>query len=324
MDIIFLSENDVKGLLTMDDSIDALDELFKQEALGNVEHQPTVELHLPRGAFRIKSGGAYYQNSYGFKAYSGGGRRIVFLYDTREGLHAIVDVIHLTQMRTGAVSALATKYMARPEASSVGIIGSGKEARTQLEAVSRVRDIKLAKVYSRNPENREGFATEMSERLGLQVEPAESGEECVKNMDMVITITSASDPVLFGPQIEEGMHISGVGATGIYRRELDDEAVGRCDRIVVETMDVGKNECGELIHAAQRGMLRWSKVRELKDVVGGEIPGRRKPNDITLFDSIGIGGEDVVIADRVVKLARERGIGTPLPMPGPELPPRNR
>jgi ornithine cyclodeaminase/alanine dehydrogenase len=128
--------------------------------------------------------------------------------------------------------------------------------------------------------------------------------------------------VLFGPWLEEGMHISGVGATGIYRRELDDEAVARCDRIVVETMEVGQNECGELIHAAQRGMLRWSQVREMKDIVSGAIPGRAKPGEITLFDSIGIGSEDVAITDYVVRKAREKGIGTVLDMPPPVLPAR--
>jgi ornithine cyclodeaminase/alanine dehydrogenase-like protein (mu-crystallin family) len=322
MDIIFLSESDVKSLLTMNDAIDHLDELFKQEALGKVEHLPTAELHLPRGAFRIKTGGTYYMNSFGFKAYSGGGRRIVYLYDVREGLQAILDVIHLTQVRTGAASALATKYMARPEAETVGIIGSGKEARTQLEAVNCVRNLKHVKVYSRNPENREAFASEMSERIGVEVEPVASGEECVKNTDMVITITSASDPVLFGPWLEEGMHISGVGATGMYRRELDDEAIARCDSIVVEHLPVAMHECGELIHAANRGLIRWPLVRDIKDVVSGAFPSRTKPSDITLFDSIGIGAEDVAIADYVVRKAREKGIGTPLPMPGPELPQR--
>jgi ornithine cyclodeaminase/alanine dehydrogenase-like protein (mu-crystallin family) len=296
--------------------------MFKEEALGHVEHQPTVELHSGRGAFRIKTGGTYYLNSFGFKAYAGGGRRIVYLYDTRANLNAIVDVIHLTQMRTGAASGLAAKYMARPDAETMGIIGSGKEARTQLEAFSRVRKLKHVKVFSRSAENREGFAKEMTERTGIEVEPVASGEEAVKGTDMVVTITSASDPVLFGPWLEEGMHISGVGATGMYRRELDDEAVARCNNIVVETMDVGQNECGELIHAAQRGMLRWAQVREMKDIVSGAIPGRAKASDITLFDSIGIGSEDVAITDYVVRKAREKGIGTVLDMPGPVLPAR--
>ncbi len=313
--ILHLSEEDVRGLLTMDDCIEIMDELFRQEAAGRVEHKPTVELRLPRGAYRLKAGGTYWLNSYGFKGYVGGpGRRFVFLFDLQDGLQAILDSILLTQMRTGAVSALATKYMARPDAHALGIIGTGKEARTQLDAISRVCEFTQVKVFSRSADNRNKFAAEMTERLGLKVEPVENGEICVREVDIAVTITNANEPVLLGSWLAPGTHINAVGATTPYRRELDPEAVSRASTVVVEHMAQAMEEAGDLMYAESQGKLRWPLVRELKDVVCGALPGRVNDADITLFDSIGVGSEDVAIADFVLRKAREASIGTVLPM----------
>jgi ornithine cyclodeaminase/alanine dehydrogenase-like protein (mu-crystallin family) len=314
--VLHLSEDEVKGLLTMDDAISVTDELFRQEARGHAENKPTIELSPPpRGMFRLKAGGNYYMNKFGFKGYGGGGgRRLVFVYDLQQGLEAIVDSIYLTQLRTAAVSAVATRYMARPEATTLGIIGTGKEARTQLEAINKVRPLKHVKAYSRSAENRENFAREMSERTGVPVEPVEFGEECVRNVDIATTITSASEPVLFGAWLAEGTHINGIGATTMFRRELDEEAVARSTPVVVEHLPQAEAELGQLIYAAARGKLRWPLVRELKDVVSGLIPGRGRPEDVTLFTSIGVGTEDVAIAAHVVELARQREVGTVLDM----------
>ena len=231
--------------------------------------------------FRLKAGGNYYMNKFGFKGYGGGGgRRLVFVYDLQQGLEAILDSIYLTQLRTAAVSAVATRYMARPEAATLGIIGTGKEARTQLEAINKVRPLKHVKAYSRSAENRENFAREMSERTGVPVEPVESGEECVRNVDIATTITSASEPVLFGAWLAEGTHINGIGATTMFRRELDEEAVARSSPVVVEHLPQAEAELGQLIYAAARGKLRWPLVRELKDVVSGLIRGRAGPRTL--------------------------------------------
>lgn len=314
--VLHLSEDDVKSLLTMDECIDVLDALFRQEARGEAENKPTTELHLPgAGFFRLKTGAVYGSNILGFKTYgSAGRRRLVFVYDLKTGLEGIVDAIALTQIRTGAVSAVGARYLARLEAQTVGIIGTGKEARTQLEALSRVRPLRHVKAYSRSAEHRHLFASEMTEKLGVEVAPVESGEACVKDADIVVTATSARDPVLFGSWLAEGTHICAVGATTMFRRELDETAVERAAIVVVEHLPQAEAELGELLYAADRGKLRWSIVRELKDVVSGAFPGRTAPEDITLLDTIGVGTEDIAVADYLMKKARTLSLGTELPL----------
>lgn len=307
--VLHLSDAEVSSLLSMDECIRVLEDLFVLESQGLAENTPTTEFYPPRGFFRLKAGALWASNLVGFKAYGAGRRRLIFVFDMAEGLQGIVDAVALTQVRTGAVSALATRYMASPDASSVGIIGTGKEARTQLEALSRVRKLSYVKAYSRKPENRDAFAAEMSERLNVEVRAVASGEEAIRGADIAVTITSANEPVLFGDWLSEGMHICAVGATTPYRRELDEVAVGRASTVVVEHLPQAEAECGELIYAAMRAKLRWGTVRELKDVVSGAIPGRVRDAEITLFDSIGVGTEDVAVAAYLLEKARKQSIG---------------
>ncbi len=314
---LYLSDADVRGLMTGDDCAAIIEKLCLDDARGMAEQTQTTELHLPRGPFRVKVGGAYGFNSYGLKAYLGNAGYRVFAYDLDAGFAGIVEAFALTEMRTGAVSAVATKYLARPEADTLGIIGTGREARAQLEAVSGVRKLRKVKAYSRTPENRLAYAKEMSQKLELDVEPVESAEECARDCDIVLTITSANDPVLKGEWLSEGTFVCGVGATGVYRRELDEEVIGRAETVVVESLPVAESECGDLIYAAARGKLRWNQVLELKDVVGGRAPKSTNPRAITIFDSIGTGAQDVAIASEAIKKARQSGIGVELPLSPP-------
>jgi ornithine cyclodeaminase/alanine dehydrogenase-like protein (mu-crystallin family) len=263
----------------------------------------------------VKAGGAYGFNSYGLKAYLGNAGYRVLVYDLDAGLKGIVEAFAMTELRTGAVSAVATKYLARPDASMLGIIGTGREARAQLTALSSVRQLRKVKAFSRNLENRAIFAKEMSERLELNVEPVDSAQECVRQSDIVLTITSTNEPIVSGSWLEDGTFVCGVGATGKYRRELDEEVLSRAHTVVVESRPVAESECGELIYAIDRGKLRWSQVYELKDIVSGRIAARTDPSDITLFDSIGTGAQDVAVAAVALNKAREQGIGIELPLP---------
>jgi ornithine cyclodeaminase/alanine dehydrogenase-like protein (mu-crystallin family) len=133
-------------------------------------------------------------------------------------------------------------------------------------------------------------------------------------MDIVVTASSANDPVLFGEWLREGTHVNAIGATTVFRRELDEEAVARANVVVVEHLPQAEAELGELLYAESHGKLRWSLVRELKDIVGCVIPGRSAPGDITLFDSIGVGTEDVAVAAHLLQKARSLSIGAELPI----------
>ncbi len=221
----------------------------------------------------------------------------------------------LGELRTGAVAALATKYMAKAEAASIGIIGTGREGRAQLEAMCTVRPIRSVKAYSRTEERRNGFATEMSGKLGIEVTPVGTAVECVRDADIVITITSTSTPVLEGAWLQPGMHINAIGATSLIRRELDEDAIRRSERIVVESREQAQEECGELIYASERGLLRWHRVHELSQIVSGAVPGRAGPDEITLFDSLGVASEDVAAAAYVLQKARERNMGREVDIP---------
>ena len=315
--VLYLTDALTRELLSLEDANRVMEDLFRQEAEGKVENKPTVELDLPRGVFRLKAGGTYGLNTFGFKAYPFGGRYLVFVYNLDSGLEGIVEARGLTEVRTGAISALATKYMAKPDAATMGIIGTGREARAQAAALCTVRDLRLIKAFSRSAENRERFAADVSKRTGVDVVPVDSADECVRDVDIVTTITSASEPVFAGRSLSPGTHINAVGATTLDRRELDEDAVERAAVVVVEHLPQAEAELGELHAAAKGGKFRWDAVVELKDVVSGAVPGRQSRDDITLFDSIGVGAEDVALATLALEKARERSAGIEMPFEPP-------
>jgi ornithine cyclodeaminase len=209
--------------------------------------------------------------------------------------------------------------MARENAETLGILGTGREARAQLRAVSRVRKLRRVKAWSRSADNRAAYGKEMSAELGIEVAAVETAEDAVRASDIVLTITSANEPIIDGAWLAPGTFVCGVGATGPKRRELDDEAVGRASVVVVEHKRTALDECGELIHAVEAGRLRWDGVSELKDVVSGTKPGRRSEEEVTLFTSVGTGAEDVSMAAFVLKAAKAKGIGLELPIPPPTM-----
>ena len=202
--------------------------------------------------------------------------------------------------------------MALPDASTVGVIGVGRQASYQLEAVCAVRPIKKVKVFSRTQENREAFAREMSERLGIEVEPVAEAEDAVRGCQVVIAITNSATPVFDGSALEPGTHVNAAGSNSWLRREVDNTTIQRSSLIVVDNLEQAKTECGELMLASEQGVFRWSEAVELKDVVSGRIT-RPSSDAITLFESQGIGIEDVACCAVVLRKAREKGIGTELP-----------
>ena len=250
---------------------------------------------------------------FGFKTYTYAGgvyRFFVFLSDNRTGdLLAIVEANRLGQLRTGAATGVATRLMARPDAATVGVIGSGFQARTQLEAVSMVRDLSAVRVYSPNPERRSAYATEMSERLGFEVSAMDSARASVEGADIVITITSSRTPVLYGEWLEPGMHVNAVGGADPYVTELDDAAVQRADLIVVDDKAQTKIESGELMMPTGRGLVLWERMPELWELVSDRTPGRHRPQDVTLFKSLGMALWDIATAKATYDRAVTEGAG---------------
>ncbi len=311
---LFLTEEDVDGLLTMDAAIDALESSFRHQADGAAANIPRRRVRLGGGMWHFMAAADAALGVTGSKTYGalgpGGSRFYVHLNDSNTGeLLALIEAGRMGQIRTGAASGVASKYMARGDAHTVGVIGSGYQAETQLEAVCRVRDIHAAKVYSRTPERRRGFAQKMTERLGVEVTAVDTAEQCVKDADVVAVITSASSPALRGEWLADGAHVNAAGGNHWLRRELDGKAVARASLIVADDVEQARVECADLIHPVERGALTWQRVRELWEVVAGAVPGRTSPDDVTLFESQGIALEDIAAGFRVYSLARERGVG---------------
>jgi ornithine cyclodeaminase/alanine dehydrogenase-like protein (mu-crystallin family) len=314
---LFLTEREVAQLLPMKECIDVLEQAFAHAGGGDVENKPRSRIRMPNGFFHFMAAADAEHRVFGYKAYpsmGAGNKFIVMLYDYETGqLLACLEAGRLGQIRTGAASGLATRHMARDDAGTVAVIGSGFQARTQLEAVCAVREIRQARVYSRRAERREDFATQMTERLGVEVTPAEGGEQCVAGADVVITITSARDPVLQGDWLAEGAHVNAAGGNHWMRREVDEAVVTRADVVVVDDLEQARAECGDLIWPEARGTFRWDMAHQLQDVVAGRVTGRPTGQSITLFESMGVALEDIAAAQLVYHKAVEQGIGQELP-----------
>jgi alanine dehydrogenase len=194
----------------------------------------------------------------------------------------------------------------------VGIIGTGLQARTQLEAISLARKIEDVRAFSRNAERREQFAAKMSASLGIPVTAVSSAEQAVREMDIVVTSTTSTNPVVEGRWLKPGTHLNAIGANFPQKHELDAEAIRRCDVIVADSRAQSKLESGDLIQMYGDDQRRWTNVIEFAEIVSGKTPGRTSDNQITLFKSNGIASEDIVVAGRIYEIAKERGMGKPI------------
>jgi alanine dehydrogenase len=316
---LLLTESDVKTILTMPLALEAVDGSFRRLADGTAVLHYRQRLRVPGKSVLNYMAAADIAGGYlGLKIYSissEGARFLVPLFSAESGeMVALIEADYLGQMRTGAASGVATRVMAREDARRVGIIGTGLQARTQLQAVVLVRKIERIRAFGRDKERRERFAEEMAERLRIPVEPVSSAEQAVRGADILITSTTTTDPVLEGGWLGPGMHINAIGVNFPHKRELDTEAVGRCDVIVADSCEQSKFEAGDLIQAFGAQTSRWEAVRNLADVVAGQAMGRTNPSQITLFKSNGVASEDIVVAGRIYELARERKMGRELPM----------
>ena len=316
---LLLKEADVRALLTMPMALEAVEESLRQQGNGELSLHPRRRLKLPDNALlHYMAAGDPVHGFISMKIYisvRGAVRFMVPLFRSATGeMAALIEADALGQIRTGAATGVATKYLANADARIAGIIGTGYQARTQLEAVAAVRRLERVRAFGRDPERRAQFCREMSARIGIEVEPVESGEKAVRGADIVVTATSAMKIVLEGPWLSPGVHVNAIGANWAQKRELDDVAVTRADAIVVDSIEQAKMEAGDLILSFANDATRWDAVRELGAIVAGKIPGRTGPNQITLFKSNGIATWDLAVAVRVFKLAVARGVGQSIPL----------
>lgn len=309
---ILLKEADVENLVTMDTAIEAVEEAFRLQGEHKVHYPARQRCLLNQAMLHVMSASLPTIGYAGLKSYTSTSGKIrfhVMLYDKDGILVAMMQAEKLGQMRTGAATAVATKYMSRQNSSQLGIIGTGWQARAQVMAACAVRPIRTVAAYSRDPENRSRFCGEMAEATGISFIAVDTPEEAVKDKDIIITATNSREPVLKGEWLAEGMHINAVGSNILSRRELDAAAVGKCDCVIVDCKEQAMLESGDLARAAEEKAFYWEDARELGDVIKGEYPGREDAKEITLFESQGIALEDVALAARIYEKAEEEGIG---------------
>ena len=316
---LLLSEADVKAILTMPMALELVEASFRRLAEGTAVCHPRRRLHMaPKGIMNYMAASDSAGGYMGLKIYTispNGVRFVLPLFNARSGeMCALIEADHLGQMRTGAASGVAARVMARADARTVGVIGTGYQARTQLEAVALARKLEIIRAFGRDAARRVKFANDMTARLGAPVVAVPSAEQAVRESDIVITATTASKPVIEGSWLNPGMHINAIGSNFAEKQELDAEAVGRCDVIAADWVEQSKIEAGDLIQAFGTDLSRWASVREISDIVAGKAPGRTNQNQITLFKSNGIAIEDVVVAGRIYEIAREKGMGREIPM----------
>ncbi len=314
--MLHLTEDGVRGLLTMEDALREVEAALRDLGEGKAENRPRQRVRGTHAMLNVMAASWPARGYYGFKCYTFSRETIRFwfeLFDAATGTRlAILEANRLGQQRTGAASGVATKFLARGDAATVGIVGTGWQAESQLEAVCAVRRVTAIHCHSRTGSQREGFAKRMSRRLGVDVTAEESAERAVRGADIVVAATGSSTPVIMGEWLEPGTHVNAIGANRLDSRELDDEAVRRCSVIAADSIEQAKMEAGDLITPISRGLLQWDQVTEIAQVVAGTSARRKGEREITLFKSLGIALEDVAVGALVYERARKEGVGREL------------
>ena len=304
---LWLSEDDVASLVTPGEAVPVIESCFRRMAAGDVELVPRRRLRAEGGAYAVMAASDAGLGVAGTKSYAvveGKVEYVVTLFDlAAASLVAVIEADRLGQIRTGAASGVAAKHLARAGATSLGLIGAGWQAESQLAAIrAAVPSIERVVVSSRTRERAAAFAA--STGAAVAESPAEAGA-----CDVVVTVTSSRDPVLRGDWLQEGALVCAVGSNVAAHRELDAQVIARATVVCCDSLEDAKLESGDLIEPVAAGQLDWLEVHELQEIVAGEIPGRQAETDIVLFKSNGIAPWDVALAHEVVRRARERGIG---------------
>lgn len=313
MPVLHLTEDEVRGLLTMETAIEAVESAVRKMALEEAFNVPRSRCQTDHVMLHVLPAAAKTLGVIGCKAYvtsRTGTRFHVTIYDGKTGeMLSVMQADYLGQVRTGAASAVATRHLARKDSATVGIFGSGKQARAQLLAVSKVRKLSRAVVWSPSKERRAAFAREMAAACGFEVVVAGAPEEAARGLDIICTATSAREPVLFGQWVSPGQHLNVIGSNFLAKAEIDVEVVRRANVVVIDSKDQGRLEAGDLVAALDEGVIEWIDVAELGRIVATRAPGRQSPQDVTLFKSLGIGLEDIAVAIRVYETAKAAGVG---------------
>ena len=307
---LYLTEAEVESLLTPGDAVPVIEESFRRLAAGEVENVPRRRIALEDGSFAVMAAVDRELGYAGLKSYtvvSGKAAFVVCLFELGSGrLAAVLEADALGQRRTGAASGVAAKHLARSGARSLGVIGCGWQAESQVDAIrAAVPSIERVVAYCRTPQQLSAFCAT------TDAEPGEGPSDAAAQ-DVVVTATTSRDPVLRGEWLRDGALVCAIGANDAGARELDNVVLERATFVCCDSREQARLESGDLIEPVAGGVLDWLEVHELQEVVSGELRGRETDADVVLFKSNGLAAWDVAIGAAALELAKARGVGREL------------
>ena len=349
--VTVLNNAEVESLLDMRACLDAMEDAYRDLGSNRAINRPRSHTYFPAPSkrwpgfnyrFKSQEGGIEKYGVWalritsdmaGFAMLPGGVKRrklmpaaagnryvgLIYLYsmETTEPL-AIIQDSFIQKLRVGATSGIGVKYLAREDSHVLGLFGSGWQAGAHLEAILLTRDIQEVRVYSPTPEHRRQFAEEMAKKFSIKIRAVERSDEAVRDCDIVMAATATVDPVFDGKQLEAGMHVGSIVASDKTqkRRELDDEAIAKCDVVVVTSREQAVyDEQPDIYGAVQKGILTWDKIAELSELVSGKAQGRTDKSQITLFNNnVGMGIQFAALGAKVLELAEKSGLGRKIPL----------
>lgn len=315
---LFLSESDVKKLLTVEMALQAVESAHRDLALGLAQDTPRARSRLPQTVLHILQGALPAQGVLGYKAYTSnrsGNRFLVHIFDAASGeLRGVLEADFLGMMRTGAASGVAAKALARPDSRVAGVFGAGWQAEGHVRAICAALPLQKVKVFSRHADKLQAFCQRLSEATGVAVVPAGSAEETVRGSDLLGTVTSAALPLFAAEWLEPGTHINAAGSNALIRQELSEATLKRCEVICVDSVPTALAEAGDLLPLLEKGRLHPRQLLELGDVLIGRRQGRLSAEQITVFESQGMAIQDLALAVRLLAAAESVGLGSALPL----------
>lgn len=315
---LFLSEDDVKQVLTATMALEAVESAHRDLSLGQAQDTPRARTRLPQTVLHILQGALPAQGVLGYKAYTtnrSGNRFLVYMFDAASGrLLALIEADYMGMIRTGAASGVAAQWLARPDTSVAGVFGAGWQAEGHVRGICAAMPLELVKVFSRNAVKLSAFCERLSGITGVAVVPAASAEDTVRGSSLIGTVTTAAQPLFDVDWLEPGTHINAAGSNALIRQELPEAALRRCAVVAVDAVPTALAEAGDLLPYLEKGRLHARQLVELGDIIVGRHAGRTASEQITLFESQGMAIQDLAVAIRVVAAARERGLGVELPL----------
>ena len=314
---LFLTENDVKQVLTVAMALEAVESAHRDLALGQAQDTPRARTRLPQTVLHILQGALPAQGVLGYKAYTSNrsaNRFLVHLFDAATGgLLAVIEADYMGMIRTGAASGVAARWLARPDAKVAGVFGAGWQAEGHVQAICAALPLERVKVCSRKADKLASFCARMSEATGVAVVPA-GAEEAVRDSDLVGTVTTAAQPLFETDWLAPGVHINAAGSNALIRQELSEATLRRASLLAVDAVPTALTEAGDLLPLLEKGRLHSRQLVELGDIIVGRHAGRTDAEQVTVFESQGLAIQDLAVGLRVLAAARERGLGIELPL----------